>query len=91
MLEVLYDVATREVRAWCGDERQFGNFKPKEGQAVVVLPVDPPTFESDWYKVDLENKKVVGNPDYIPSVARNLAVEMDSLKERVKAVEEKVE
>lgn len=65
MLEVLYDIATKEVRAWNADMKVKDNLKPKEGQEVVILPIDPPTFESDWYKVDLDNQQIVGNPDWI--------------------------
>lgn len=63
MLEVLYDVETMEVRGWCGDESDFGNFNPNGNQAVVILDIDIPP-ESDWYKVDLENNIIVGNPDW---------------------------
>ena len=71
MLEVLYDIATKEVRAWNADMKVKGNFKPKEGQKVVILPIDPPAFESDWYKVDLVNKEVVGKPDYVQIAPRD--------------------
>ncbi|MBA7672709.1 hypothetical protein ES703_80895 [subsurface metagenome] len=63
MLEVLYNIDTKEVRAWNADMSVKGNLKPKEGQKVVILPVDPPAFESDIYYVDFKAKKVVGNPD----------------------------
>jgi len=66
MLEVLYDVATKEVRAWNADDSVQGNLKPKKGQEVVILPIDPPSFESDVYYVDLTNGVIVGNPDYNP-------------------------
>lgn len=84
MLEVLYDIATKEVRAWNGDDSVPGHFKPKEGQAVVILPIAPPDFESDIYFVDLDNQQVIGNPDYVePEPVRDLAKEIDELKIRV--------
>lgn len=82
MLEVLYDKDTKEVRAWNGDDKVQGNFKPKAGQGVIILPIDPPNFESDWYKV--EGKKIVGNPDYIKPVVRDLEAEIDDLGARLK-------
>ena len=82
MLEVLYDTATKEVRAWNADMKVKGNLKPKEGQKVVILPIDPP-IESGWYKVDLVNKQIVGNPDYVPIAPRDLLAEIDELKARL--------
>ena len=83
MLEVLYDTNTKEVRAWNADDKVQGNFKPKVGQEVIILPISPPDFESDWYKVDLANKKVVGNPDYIRPIVRDLVAEIDDLKAEI--------
>lgn len=87
MLEVLYDTATKEIRGWCGDNKQFSNFKPKEGQEIVILEGPPPGFESDIYYVDLEKQKVVGNPDYVPIEPFNPKTEIDSLKVRMEALE----
>ena len=67
MLEILYNTTSLVVKAWCGDEDQFGNFDPGPGQAVVIYPIDPPGFESDWYKLDMVNQTIVGNPDYEPT------------------------
>lgn len=89
MLEILYDTATKEVRAWNADDSVQGNLKPKEGQEVVIFPIDPPTFESDVYFVDLANKKLVGNPDYIPVEPFNAKAEIDDLKARVGKLEKK--
>ena len=58
-------------------------------EAIVIFPIDPPSFESDIYYVDLVKKQVVGNPDYEPIPVRNLAVELDAVKERVKKLEQK--
>ncbi len=82
MLEVLYDKDTKEVRAWNGDMKVKGNLKPKAGQEVVILPIDPPDFESDWYKVD--GQKIAGNPDYIEPVTMDFAVEIGKLKEEIR-------
>lgn len=84
MLEVLYDIATKEVRAWNADESVQGNLKPKEGRGVIILPIDPPTFVTDWYKVDLTNQIIVGNPDYMPTEPFNPKVEIDELKAEIK-------
>ncbi|GAH43272.1 unnamed protein product [marine sediment metagenome] len=66
MLEVLYDITTREVRAWNADVTAQGNFNPKEGQQeVIIFPIDPPTFNSDIYYIDLANHQILPNPDYI--------------------------
>ena len=37
-VEFLVD-KTGEVRGWCSDSKQFGNFKPKENQEVIQLDV----------------------------------------------------
>jgi len=65
-LEVLYDISTKEIRAWNADESVQGNLPPKPGQAVVILPTELPGFASDLYFVDLENQQVLGNPEYKP-------------------------
>lgn len=58
-LEVLYDTGSGEVRAWCGDPEERGNFKPKEGQAVVILPIDVANIiPGEDYVVDLDAGKV---------------------------------
>lgn len=66
MLEILYDVASLEIRAWNADESVQGNLVTSPGQAIVIFPIDPPDFPSDWYKVDLAAQTIVGNPDYDP-------------------------
>ncbi len=83
MLEVLYDTATKEVRGWCGDSTQFGNFPVGKGQAIVILEGDPPTFEGDVYHVDLGAREVIGNPDYVPTKPRNLEAEIDELRAEI--------
>lgn len=67
MLEILYDVTTKEVRAWNADESVQGNLDPQPGQEVVIFPIDPPTFDSDIYYVDLANQKLIPNPNYVPT------------------------
>ncbi len=84
MLEILYEVATKEVRAWNGDMFVKGNLKPREGQEVVIFDIDPPDFESDIYYVDLLNKQIIGNPNYIePQPPRDLAAEVDEIKAKI--------
>ncbi len=79
MLEVLYYKSTKEVRGWCADPKQFGNFTAKKGQGVVILDCDIPG-ESDVYTVDLVAQTILGNPDYVAPVRRNLEAEMDELR-----------
>ncbi len=89
MLEVLYDIATNEVRAWNADMKVKGNLKLKEGQEVVILPIDPPDFGSDIYYVDLQKQTVIGNPDYIePEPVRDDSAEIDKLWEEVRKLKE---
>lgn len=66
MLEILYDTTTLEVAAWNSDPLSFGNFTPTPDQNVVIFPIDPPDFESDWYKVALASQIIYGNPNYDP-------------------------
>ncbi len=82
MLEVLYDTATNEVRGWCADSEQFGNFPIKDGQDIVILDCGLPA-ESDVYHVDLAAQKVVGNPDYVPVTPRDLEAEIDELRAEI--------
>jgi len=84
MLEILYDTATKEVRAWNADMRVKGNLKPKEGQEVVIWDIDPPAFDSDAWFVDLANKQVVGNISPEPFSPRD---EIDKLKARMDKIE----
>lgn len=70
-LEVVYDIGTGEVRAWCADPKRFGNLKAKAGQKVVVLPIKVATIPPGRdYMVDLDAKTVyprtphVEPPDY---------------------------
>ena len=65
MLEVLYEQDSKIIRAWNADDSTQGNFKPKAGQAIILLPGEPPIFDSDVYYVDLKNRQVVANPSYI--------------------------
>lgn len=87
MLEVLYDIATEEVRAWNADDSVQGNLTPKEGQEVIIFPINPPDFESDIYYVDLVNEVIVGNPEYVPTAPFNPKTEIDDLKARVETLE----
>ena len=84
MLEILYDVATKEVRAWNADDNVQGNLRPREGQEVVTWDIEPPAFKSDIYYVDLAYQAIVGNPDYVePPPPRDLAAEIDDLKAKI--------
>ncbi len=82
MLKVLYDKATMEVRGWCADSKQFGNFPVKKGQAIVILDSGIPD-KSDVYTVDLVAQAILGNPDYVAPVPRNLEAEIDELRAEI--------
>ena len=76
MLEVLYDIPTKEVRAWNADASAQGKFKVKEGQSIALLPCEIPVLDSDIHFVDLPNQQVIGNPSYVnPGVERSQAKE----------------
>ena len=87
MLEVKYNIADNRILAWNGDMEVKGNLKPREGQAVVILPVDPPNFPSDVHYVDLVNRKVVGNPDYVPPQPIRFVTHNSGLPDRIARIE----
>lgn len=62
MLEVLYDTASNEVRGWCADPNQFGNFKLLPNYAIAILPISPPDYDSLTFYVDLANQTISGTP-----------------------------
>jgi len=86
LLEVIYDTTTGEVRAWNADTSVKGNLKPREGQKVVILDTNLPSFESDWYRVDFIKQEIIGNPNYKSVPPRNLLAELDELKAEVKKI-----
>lgn len=90
MLEILYDKQTKEVRGWCTDEEQFGKFKLKQGEEIVILPISPPSYISDHFFVDLTGKKIYGKPLTLFQPSRNLKLEIDKLITRVENLERKV-
>lgn len=85
MLEIVYDKDTKEVRAWCADSKEFGNFRPKEGQEVVIWDIPIPSFESQEYKVDVTSRTVIdGNPDYVAPISpRDLATDIDAQQVKI--------
>jgi len=40
MLELLYDKTNNEVRGWCADSEQFGNFRPKRNEELIFLDIE---------------------------------------------------
>ena len=82
MLEVLYSVSTGRVKAWNADDKVQGNLKPREGEAVVIIPVGIPP-QSDFYTVDLVNKTVLPNPLYKPLIVRDIPKEVDAIKAKL--------
>jgi len=90
MVEVVYDIVTKKVRGWCGDEEEFGNFNLATNEEVVILPIDIPNLETDIYFVDLKSKELMGNPEYIaPKPLRDLFVEVDQIKLDIQAIQAK--
>lgn len=56
MIEVLFDIATQEVRATNKDEACFGLFKPNDGEAVIVIAAELPQFDySELYLNDTQD------------------------------------
>ena len=82
MLEIFYDKATSGVKGWCGDDKQFGNFKPTSEEAMIILPVGIPP-QSNFYTVDLVNKTVLPNPLYKPPIVRDIPKEVDAIKAKL--------
>lgn len=88
MLEVIYDTTNNEVRGWCADEKQFGNFQPKPNEAVVILPIGLPDYDSDQFYVDLKKQTIYGEPSVIESPI-NVTAEIKEIKDRLKKLENK--
>lgn len=88
MLEVLYDVETKEVRGWCADEKQFGNFRPKHSQKVAILPIELPNYDSLQFYIDLGVMTIQGEPITTPK-PRDLTQEINELKDRIDKLEKK--
>ena len=86
MLEILYDKATKEVRAWNAADKVQGNLKPKEGQEVIIFPISPPSFGSGEYKVEEANQTIVdGNPSYKPKPPRSSHISVLTAVDAAKA------
>lgn len=64
MLEVRYNTGTKEVTAWCGDERQFGNLE-RDGNTVVILDIPIPTKPLEALLYDEATQTLMENPDYV--------------------------
>jgi len=91
-IEIVYNKTTGRITAWNMDENQQGNLRPKEGQELVVWDTEVPDGKTDSYFADVKNKKIKLNPDYVPPApARDLAVEIDEIKEDVEGIKEILE
>ena len=80
MLEVRYHLETKQLSAWCGDEKQFGNLDyGRDNEAIVVLDIPIPSKPLDAWLFDTD--KLIPNPSYVePEPPRNLEAEIDELK-----------
>lgn len=85
MLELRYNNLSKAVTGWCGDEKQFGNLE-RDGHTVVKLDIPIPDKPAPAWLCD--GKKLIPNPDYTePEPPRDLAAELDVLKDKVKELE----
>jgi len=64
MIEVIYDNATREVRGWCGDPREFGIWQPTETESVVIIDNPIPPWRQGGYKINTSKTKLI-NSDHL--------------------------
>ena len=84
MLEVRFNIVTRELTGWWGS--RFGNeeikLKDRPDEAIIMLDIPIPDKPLDAWLYD--SFHLVPNPDYVePKPARNLAAEIDELKARL--------
>jgi hypothetical protein len=90
MLEVRYNKTSKRLSGWCGDDKQFGHFKDRGDEEIVVIDIPIPDKPLDAWLFDEATQDLIANPDYIaPLPKRDLAAEMDYLKVRVEALEVK--
>ena len=66
MLELRYHMGTKHVTGWCGDEKQFGNLRLRQGERIVVIDIPVPPFDSKAYLFDKPTQSLVSNPEYSP-------------------------
>ena len=87
MIEIRYIKNTGELTAWCGDPKQFGNLarnRPQEATAILDVDVPPKPINAYIYN----GITLVKNDDYTePKPARDLAKEIDGIKERLGVIE----
>lgn len=80
MLEIRYNIDTKEVTGWCGDSKQFGNLKDRGNEAIVVLDIPIPEKSGDAYLYN--GITLVPNPDYVePEPVFDAKAEILKLKE----------
>lgn len=89
MLEVRYNNESKQLTAWCGDEKQFGNLK-REGHTVIILDIPIPKEPREALLYNETTQNLVDNPDYIePKPPFDVRVEIDGLKAEIKALKGK--
>ena len=63
MLEVRYNVQTKDILGWCGDENQFGLLdKGRADEAIAILDVPFPDRLPQAYLFDEVTQTLVDNP-----------------------------
>lgn len=87
MLEIRYRTDTKELTAWCGDEKQFGNLdRDRAEEATVVLDIPIPSKPLEAWLFD--GNKLVLNPDYTePKPVRDLEAEIDKINKKFNLLE----
>jgi len=89
MLEIRYNTETKELTAWCGDEKQFGNLSRK-GHTIIVLDIPIPTKLMETLLFDEATQSLMDNPDYVePKPVRDAFAEIDELKAKIAVLEKK--
>lgn len=87
MLEIIYDKLTKQIKAWNSDTKSLNSYKLKEDESRVILDIDPPNLQTDWYIFDEVKQSISGNPDYIFTPPRDPFAEIDDIKVRLEIVE----
>ncbi len=92
MLEIRYDKTTNLITGWWGS--RFGNeeikLKNRSDEAIAMLDISIPDKPLGAWLYDEVTQSLTPNPAYIPpEPARDLAAEIDKLKDEVKALKDK--
>lgn len=82
MLEIRYNINTKEVLGWCGDENQFGNLdREQPDEAIVILDIPIPVKVAQAYLFDETTQTLVDNPDYVELISPPLSTHLARLED----------